>query len=659
MEEASNWTVYAIIIVVVILVVGIIVYKFYPETFSDIEKVADDVFKFGEEQKNADATQQVIGSVISSIVDCLGKANQNCGCTLDMAQLKKLPDGYQVIIQNRLDKTDVKEEKFVLITPAKLGDPLTNSVRVNEIEASFAVPATAKEDGKNIAGIACTKISPVKISTQTINGQEQQITGTEYENLILEKSGDNIIIKKGKYGPYKFYDEAVVRQIYKKGDNACFITNAVEDRGNAANSAEVGLEDFTESSSAFFIYRMSATEFTSAPSEPTMVLGAAGREATPEEAMETTGSARTRWGEKSERMQEIANGLLSIRNCEGIAGVDYPLVWPVSAEYITGLEDCGNFGEGEFNEHIMQAFGVKREEGFGRWIVIKAEENSNVMVPVGHGLITDFCDSNCGEKGKSVTIYEYNPSTKRVIGRIIKISGLKTLDSRYKVKAEEIKTDGTFTGGLLVEGGETLGASLGEIIFKEGIHQSISGSEDIIYRNLYSYSGLLTERIIEEALTLPSQLLCIMPKLPADYYVGSCQIDLCEGNNGRGSIYELADKISGMGIGAPNTILNFNVNSVKYDKLILVSSKDANRQRDTSCPTGTECTLPNFCPEGETCLCFKKDNTDNYCVKLQAHGFKPDSVEGSISSGEANYKKVFYQRVDTALGICETLPCVR
>jgi hypothetical protein len=307
---------------------------------------------------------------------------------------------------------------------------------------------------------------------------------------------------------------------------------------------------------------------------------------------------------------------------------------------------------------------VQREEGFGRWIVIKAEENSGVMVPVANGVVTDFCDSNCGEKGKSVTIYEYNPTTKRVTGRVIKMSGLKTLDNKYKVKAEEVRTDGLFTGGLIVEGGETLGTSMIEIIFKEGIHQSISGSEDILYRDFYPGVSVWNERNIEYATTLYSQLLCIMPELPAEYYGGACWRSIgqegCDDVSGRGSIYELADKISNMEIGAQNMILNFNMNSVKYDELILVSSKDANRQRERgACPTGTECALPNFCPEGETCLCLKKANADNYCVKLQAHGFRPESVEGSISSEEANYKKMFYQRVDTALGICETLPCVR
>ncbi|MFA5888470.1 MAG: hypothetical protein WC852_07215, partial [Candidatus Nanoarchaeia archaeon] len=409
MEEGSNWTVYAIIIVVVILVIGIIVYKFYPETFSDIEKVADDVFKFGEEQKNANAAQEAIASVINSIVDCLGKSNEKCGCTLDMAQLKKLPEGYQIIIQNIVDKTDVKEEKFVALSPARNGNPIGNIVRVNEIETSFAVPATAKEDGKAIAGIACRKNSPAIIDTQIVNGVEEKIPSRAYDNLILESQGGNIIIKEESggtsYGPYKFHDEAVVQQIYKKGDNACFITNAVEDTGNAANSyGNLDLNDISANSDSFFIYKMSNEKFTSAPSEPTMMLGTAGREATPEEAMATTGSTRTRWGEKSERMQEIANGLLSIKNCEGTAGVDYPLIWPVSMDYMTGLGDCGDFGAGEGNDIKLQAFGVQREEGFGRWIVIKAEENSGVMVPVANGVVTDFCDSNCGEKGKSVTI---------------------------------------------------------------------------------------------------------------------------------------------------------------------------------------------------------------------------------------------------------------
>ncbi len=664
MEEGSNWTVYAIIIVVVILVIGIIVYKFYPETFSDIEKVADDVFKFGEEKKNADATQEAIVSVINSIVDCLGKSNENCGCTLDMAQLKKLPEGYQVIIQNIVDKTDVKEEKFVAVSPAKNGNPIGNIVRVNEIEISFAVPATAKEDGKGIAGIACRKNIPAIIDTQTVNGVEEKIPGRAYDNLILESQGGNIIIKEESggtgYGPYKFYDESIVQQIYKKGDNACFITNAVEDRGSAANSyGNLDLNDISANSDDFFIYRMSNEAFTSAvrthaPIDNTPVLGTGGREATPEEAMETTGSARTGLTVEDARKSEIANGLLSIRNCEGTAGVDYPLVWPVSIDYMTGLADCGNFETGEESDVRLQINGVQREEGFGRWIVIKAEENSNVMVPVGNGVITDFCDSNCGEKGKSVTIYGYNPTTKRVTGRVIKLSGLKTLDSKYKVKTQEIKTDGTFTGGLVVEGGETIGTSLGEIIFKEGIHRAISGSEDIIYRDFYSGTRVWTERDIERVTTSPSHLPGIMPDLPDEYYEGGGCIKIAdESRAGRGSIYELADKISNMEIGALNTLLNFNINGKKYDKLVIVPTA-----KDIAPCTAVGCRVPYICPDGEICLCLKKGDADNYCVKLPANGFLPKFVEGSVSSGGADYKKMFYQRIGDTLGICERLPCV-
>lgn len=661
MEEGSNWTVYAIIIVVVILVIGIIVYKFYPETFSDIEKVADDVFKFGEEKKNADAAQEAIASVIDSIVDCLGKANQNCGCTLDMEQLKKLPEGYQVVIQNRIDRTDVEEEKFVLLTPAKLGDPLTNSIRVNEIEVSFAVPATAKENGKEIAGIACAKVSPVIKSMEIINGKEVEAPVQSYENLILEKSGNNIIIKKTGYGPYKFYDESVVQQIYRKGDNVCFITNAVEDRGNAENSAQTGIGEISENPNVFFIYKMSNEAFTSAPraiapSGSATVLGTAGREATPEEAMETTGSARTGWNAEDKRKSGIMNGLLSIKNCEGAAGADYPIIWPVSVEYITGLEDCGNFGAGELNDNKLQLLGVQREEGFGRWIVIKTEENSNVMVPVGRGLVTDFCDSNCGEKGKSVTIYEYNPTTKRVTGRVVKISGLKTLDSRYKVKAEEIRTDGLFTGGLLVEGGEKLGDSTTEIIFKEGIHRSISGSEDIIYRDFYSGARIWRESDIERVTTTPSQLLGIMPSLPDEYYAGSCIRAADESRTGRGSIYELVDKISSMGIGAQNTILNFNINNEKYEKLIIVPTAE-----DIAPCTRENCRVPYICPDGETCVCLKKNkegSEENYCVKLPAHGFLPEFAQASIKADNADIKNIWFQRIGNTLGICEKLPCV-
>ncbi|MDI6737036.1 MAG: hypothetical protein QME12_00785 [Nanoarchaeota archaeon] len=658
MEESTSWVTYALIILAVLLVVGIMVYKFYPETFSDISKIAEEVFKFGEDAKKSEALQIVTASTIHSIMDCLEKSLDNCGCELNMEQMAKLPEGYKVFLQNRLDKTEGEGQRYLLVAAFDMNDaPVGEASRMNNLQLSLALHAKWRESGKNMEGVLCRPLDAYELAIQAIGGQESVAPDASFENMLIEKKDGKIVFKAGKYGPYSFYHEGIVLQMHRLGNNVCFVTEAI-------NGESVNFGDLTGRQDIAGLVKFAAEEQgVSSPFERNLI------------------------------MEE----LFKVPRCKGVAGMDYSITWPAAVEEITGINSCGTF-EGAQNR-------------FSRWVKINVKENNNVISPIAYGVVTDYCDSNCGDEGKSVTIYELHsayetfPSANRLVGRVVKIAGLKTIDRAYKARAQ-VTTTG-FTGGAVLKAGDTIGASTSSLTMMETYKRNneVEGGDDWIIKNLERFIGKKTyigkertEQNIQKAISSSNILLCLLPKLPAEYYAGSCttgSYDMqseCKGID-RTSLAELANEASAMEENSEPAHIVFPM--CKNCRIVLIQKDSEDRGAPCSeatteercmtnkgvrtCETVTNprsatCDLPHRCPEGETCICEQRieevssytelqrqtyDLRRSYCARLPPYGFQPVFARGTVNAGDRTVRDIWLQRAGSTLGICETFPCIR
>lgn len=654
MEESTSWVTYALIILAVLMVAGIMIYKFYPETFSDISKIADEVFKFGEEAKNNEALQMVTASTIQSIMDCLDQSLDNCGCELDMEKLAKLPEGYRVFLQNRVDKIEDEEQKYLLIAAFDVNDaPVGDAKKMSPLQISLALSANWKENGKNMEGILCRPLDAYQIATQTIGGQESIVPDISFENMLIEKKDGKIVFKAGKYGPYNFYHEGIVMQMHRIGNNICFMTQAVQEKAQ-------NFGDLTGNTPMIKLVKFEKEE-----------------SATPFER------------------NRITEEMFRIPRCDGTAGMDYSISWPITIGDITGIESCGS-----------------SQGGFSRWVKINVKEGNSVISPLAYGVVTNFCDSNCGDEGKSVTIYELHsayehfPAANRIVGRVVKIAGLKTIEEAYKVTAQVSSTG--FTGGAVLKAGAAIGTSTSSITMMETYKRNneIEGGDDWILKNLERFINKIDARgevsreeaDIQKAISSSNILLCMLPKLSAEYYQGACTtgsydiyID-CKGIDWT-SLAELANELSAME--QTTGLYNMMFPMPKNSKIVLVQKDAADRgapcseeTREQVChtddtgrtcemvtnPRSSSCEMPHRCPEGQTCVCEQRnpdvssytelqrqtyDLRESYCVRLPPYGFQPVFARGTVNAGDSTSKNIWMQRAGNTLGICETTPCIR
>lgn len=649
MEESTSWVTYALIILVVLMVVGIMIYTFYPETFSDVSKIAEEVFKFGEDAKKNDALQMITASTIGSIFDCLEKSLDNCGCELNMEQMAKLPEGYKVFMQNRVDKTETEEQKYLLVAAFDVNDaPVGVASRMNNIQMRLALHAKWQESGKNMEGVLCRPMETYEIATQTIGGQESMVVDKTFENMLIEKKNGKIVFKAGKYGPYEFYHEGIVMQMHRIGSDVCFVTKAIEKIEN--------MGDLTDKQDMVRLVKFESGDSTE----------------------------DTNW-ERDRVMEE----LFTIPRCEGTAGMDYSITWPANVGDITGIDSCGS-------NSVSQ-------NGFSRWVKINVKPDNSVISPLAYGIVTDYCDSNCGEEGKSVTIYELHsayekfPETNRLTGRVVRIAGLKTIEETYKVRAQVTKT--SVTGGTVLRAGETIGTSTTALKMMETYKRNneVEGGDDWIINNLERFIGnRRTEQEIQKAVSSSEILLCLLPKLSAEYYKGSCttgEYDIyseCKGLDWT-SLAELVNEASALEENSKPTHIVFPM--CKNCRIVAIGKDDEDRGAPCSeetteercmtsdgkrtCemvtnPRSATCDLPYRCPEGETCICEQRltdgapyselqlqtyDFRHSSCVRLPPYGFQPVFARGAVNAGNLNQRDIWLQRVGNTLGICETLPC--
>lgn len=648
MEESTSWVTYAIIILAVIVVVGIVVLKFYPETFTDISNIAKETFKIGEDEKKAEASQRVIATTIDAIMECLEKELDNCGCELKKADLEKLPDGYKIFMQNRIDETDPEKPKSVLITAIDKNEGLIGKGQVMQpMQISIAVHEKWVKNGKKMEGILCRTLEPYNIRTWNTGTGEEAIPDEIYETFNLEKSGNQIVVKAGTYGPYNFFHEGMILSMYKRGNNICFVTKAIEEEAANAgdltgNNEMVPLLEFEEGNDIEYLKR---------------------------------------------QIDRVSQGLFRIPRCEGAAGMDYSITWPVALDEIKGLNSCGS-----------------APAGFSREIKINVNEGSDVIMPLSYGVVTDYCEEGCGEEGKSVTIYELHSGyekyseTGRIVGRVVKIAGLKSINEANKVKAEINRTG--FRGGAILKAGDIIGSSTGAITLMETYKRNaeVEGGEDWILKNLNHFIGnRRTEEEIQKAIRSPEILLCMLPTLPSEYYAGTCAVTSFDrGSECRGidwgSLTELANELSIMQEGG---LYNMMMPICRHCRIALIGKNNTDRgapcheatteevchtsEEGTQCeqvvnPRSPSCNLPHRCPEGKTCVCEQKDPDyysvtelqrqtydlrESRCVQLPSYGFEPVFASGVVDSGDSTSKNIWMQRAGNTLAICENPPCIR
>ena len=123
-EMERSYIVYAIIVVALMVVIALIVLKFYPETFSEVGKIANEVFDIVPEEEAK--TIESMDKFISSVESCLSTEFVRCGCKLES---RHLPQDYFMLIRNTAEGVSISllssEDAVIgstkLIQGAKIG----------------------------------------------------------------------------------------------------------------------------------------------------------------------------------------------------------------------------------------------------------------------------------------------------------------------------------------------------------------------------------------------------------------------------------------------------------------------------------------------------------------------------------------------------------
>ncbi len=95
--ELPDWLTNLLIILALILIIGLILVKFYPESFNKTITIFDEVFGITLEQKKAENLTEAVLDLQKSIKTCLDSGLEDCSCGLN---LNKLPEGYYIKLQN-------------------------------------------------------------------------------------------------------------------------------------------------------------------------------------------------------------------------------------------------------------------------------------------------------------------------------------------------------------------------------------------------------------------------------------------------------------------------------------------------------------------------------------------------------------------------------
>ncbi|MBU2638900.1 MAG: hypothetical protein KJ955_08045 [Nanoarchaeota archaeon] len=589
--EVPEWLTNAIIVLVVIFIIGAIIYLIAPETYKDIFSIAEETFEIGEEQKKAEAAQEIIGTTVEAFNLCIENAVEGCSCALDESSL---PNGYIIWLKNTKDDEGKKILKMQAFTPQ--GAAISNARDFSNINVRLAVAGTAKtKNDIEKEGVICAE-------------SDMRIWNNNGKIRIGAETGG-----AGEVQWFDFYHETHSNQILKQGSNVCFLTNTVE-------SGIVGMAGTIEDTERFnFIAEVDL------PSNPTE----AGRIA--------------------------AEALRSLPACTGTDRSNYLVLWPVLPQNIISVDSCK-----DRPRELASSMGTN--------IPLTATEDSDVIVPVNKGAVTDYCLENCGDEGKSVTMYEvYDTGINWPTSRRIKIAGLKEIDEKYQVKGVIESTK--ITKGANVSAGDILGKATAKISYIQDFPMQVSRPANP--------GALLPFGIIEEEGILDTlsrnaleERFCSLPRLSAEKYKGEgCEritsINGCSRALTRGSLQEIADKISQLKNGeSDKTVLSF-IQGGRHYGYLFVFARGANAYTDEwigidvlaeDTPRPAICNMDKHC----ICLCMNENScSSGLCQELPEYGFNPTTVNTAmIGSDNAREKTIHFQRLGERLGICTSTPCI-
>lgn len=192
--ELPDWLVDLIIVLVVILVIGSLVYIFYPEAFSRVGEIAGEVFGVTGEKKKAEATEEFITNVLESITTCLESGLNDCYCSL---KREALPEGYKILLKNTAPG--------LLISGFTDEDVQIGGKLVNGIKVSLAQVANYEENKEIQSDIVCKPT-----------------------DILLVNDEGNIVVRQ--VWDAKFYTDKglSIPEILKLENNLCFVTDAIE-----------------------------------------------------------------------------------------------------------------------------------------------------------------------------------------------------------------------------------------------------------------------------------------------------------------------------------------------------------------------------------------------------------------------------------------------
>ncbi|HII14981.1 MAG TPA: hypothetical protein HA362_01600 [Nanoarchaeota archaeon] len=655
--EMPEWVTYAIIVLAVILVIGLVLVKFYPETWSEISGVAEEVFQIGIEKKQDEAAIEVMDGTIQSIVACITNAVESCGCRIDTSTL---PKGYSIVMQNRVEEGG---KKYILLNAIRQEDFVGTGQKIKDISLRLAVAGSVTANGAEIKGIACRELLPKNVSKED---------DTDYENLIIRNDNGNIRITAGNEGPFAFYDESISLQLFKTGNNACLITNAVE----AVTHSYSAFGDGTDSA-PYWISLYKKKPVAAFFPEITETLG------------EIPGMRERR--EAAQEKEALFGQISRLPLCSGTAiggiAAGYGTPWPIASDAIVGLALCaGKYKQGDAE---------------GTEIRINAAPGTDISVPLHAGVVTDYCTENCGDEGKSITIYEvFNHEANWPTGRLIRLTGLSEIKAgmaKGEVKVEHrdvLGIGGVWTvSGTNVSEGETIGKAGNTIGFIEA-YERMPGN---IYRIEWG-SRTPDNGIIREAL-IPGNIkgrFCMLPRLAEEKYSGegceaiqkfvkeSCMSLAEELAGDTHSLDYLREQIAGLKDGEHKEIMldfqghNFLMGLKKGqsefgDNWWKCRGGDALGEAGTiSRPGGS---YPSECYSNDVpCICLAGSRLESLskgnCRALWPIGFQPvfmksggecndnDDNFGPLVYSGGGYSKVIIQRSGKILGMCSSFPCI-
>lgn len=183
--DMPEWLTDIIIVLIVVLVIGLIVYNFFPSTWEKVSSIADEVFGLTTESKDIEATELSIDNMVFSFGECITNNMEGCYCNL---KRDKIPENFKIWLAN-----------------------VDNGVRI----AGLTDQDAATGNPKVVEGV---RVGLAIVSQGSLQCQ--------FEDITLRNLDGKITIKS----KYEFYtgQGIAIPEILKLGNDLCFVTTALE-----------------------------------------------------------------------------------------------------------------------------------------------------------------------------------------------------------------------------------------------------------------------------------------------------------------------------------------------------------------------------------------------------------------------------------------------